>query len=114
MLNRAFLRDTLDRQRSAEHNVYVGRNGEVTASPSVRVTGMVRPVSSTRAKVRDDRGPARRTEIARFQGTGFTAERVDDELIIYLVTQDPVATQATDDRGFSAAQMQRINEASRR
>ncbi len=95
---RAFLRDTLDRRRATEHNVYIGRHGEVTASSGVKVVGVVRPpAASSRTKTRDDRGPAIKTEVARFQGTAYIAERIDDELVIYLVTQDPVATQTTGD-----------------
>ena len=78
----------------------------------VRVQGMVR--APARRSTRDASGPARRTVVARFQGTGFVAEREDDELVIYLVSDDPIETQTTGDRGMSAARLQRINEASRR
>jgi len=56
--------------------------------------------------------------VARFSGTAYTAEREGDELLIYLMTGDPIATNAVGDQVESgvmtAAKVQRLGGASRR
>ncbi len=49
-----------------------------------------------RGRTRDASGPARRTLICAFAGTGFVAEREGDSLNVYLVTGDPIATGTSD------------------
>ena len=63
---------------------------------------------------RDSAGPAQRTLVASFFGSGFIAEREGDELKVYAVTGEPFATSTTGDaarRPMSVADLQKINEA---
>jgi uncharacterized protein YcbX len=47
-------------------------------------------------RTRDD--STMKTKIASFSGQQFTAEREDDELVIYMLTSDPIDEVITQDR----------------
>jgi hypothetical protein len=61
------------------------------------------------------RDMARKTRIATFSGTAFTAERESQDLVIYMMSDDPISTSTVGDAsdrrtnrgtGMSAARLQ--------
>jgi hypothetical protein len=65
-------------------------------------------------RVRDAAGPARRTLICTYPGTGFSAERDDSgALNVYLLSEDAVPTLAIGDRKggwMTPTRLQRVIE----
>jgi hypothetical protein len=45
------------------------------------------------------RDTARKTRIATFSGTAFTAERESDDLVIYMMSDNPIPTNTLGDTG---------------